>query len=54
LILSDINMPGMTGGAFAQGQGASTRCPCHHDHRYGDADTKRMALENGADTLQAY
>ena len=34
LILSDINMPGMTGpGTLAQGQGTTTRGPSYHDHR---------------------
>jgi hypothetical protein len=26
------------------------RCPDHHDHAYGDAETKRRALESGADS----
>ena len=32
LILSDINMPGMTGLELSQGQGCSTRCAGHNDH----------------------
>jgi CheY-like chemotaxis protein len=33
LILSDINMPGMTGlETIAEGQGSKTGRPSHHDH----------------------
>ena len=33
LILSDINMPGMTSRTIAEGQGCAPGCPRHHDHR---------------------
>ena len=33
LILSDINMPGMSGLNSAQGQGTTTKRSCHYDHR---------------------
>jgi CheY-like chemotaxis protein len=33
------------------GQGLATGRPRHHDNRHGDAETKRQALEKGADAL---
>jgi hypothetical protein len=32
-------------------KGIRTRCPDHHDHAYGDAETQRRALESGAEAL---
>ena len=35
----------------AQGKSLSPQCPDHYDHAYGDAETKREALEGGAEAL---
>jgi len=50
LILSDINMPGMTGLELLP-KALRPDVPVIMITAYGDADTKRTALENGADTL---
>jgi len=52
LILSDINMPGMTGlELLPEAKAARPDVPVIMITAYGDADTKRKALENGADAL---
>ena len=52
LILSDINMPGMTGlELLPKAKALRPDVPVIMITAYGDADTKRKALENGADTL---
>jgi CheY-like chemotaxis protein len=49
LILSDVNMPGMTGLPKAKATGPDV--PVIIITAYGDADTKRKALESGAEAL---
>jgi CheY-like chemotaxis protein len=52
LILSDINMPGMTGlELLPKAKAARPDVPIIMITAYGDADTKRQALENGAEAL---
>jgi len=52
LILSDINMPGMTGlDLLPKAKAARPDVPIIMITAYGDADTKRKALENGAEAL---
>jgi CheY-like chemotaxis protein len=52
LILSDINMPGMTGlELLPKAKAARPDVPVIMITAYGDADTKRKALENGAEAL---
>jgi CheY-like chemotaxis protein len=52
LILSDINMPGMTGlELLPQAKALRPDVPVIMITAYGDADTKRKALENGAEEL---
>ena len=52
LILSDINMPGMSGlELLPKAKAARPDVPVIMITAYGDADTKRKALENGADAL---
>src|SRR5580765_6305206 len=52
LILSDINMPGMSGlDLLPKAKAARPDVPVIMITAYGDADTKRKALENGADAL---
>ena len=52
LILSDINMPGMTGlELLPRAKAARPDVPIIMITAYGDADTKRKALENGAEAL---
>ena len=52
LILSDINMPGMTGlELLPKARVARPDVPIIMITAYGDADTKRKALEAGAETL---
>ena len=52
LILSDINMPGMTGlELLPKAKALRPDVPVIMITAYGDADTKQKALENGADTL---
>src|SRR5262249_3036817 len=52
LILSDINMPGMTGlELLPKAKAARPDVPVIMITAYGDADTKRKALEGGADAL---
>jgi CheY-like chemotaxis protein len=52
LILSDINMPGMTGlELLPKVKAAQLDVPVIMITAYGDADTKRKALENGAEGL---
>src|SRR6476661_9414922 len=52
LILSDINMPGMTGlELLPKAKAARPDVPVIMITAYGDADTKRKALESGADAL---
>ena len=52
LILSDINMPGMTGlELLPKAKAARPDVPVIMITAYGDAETKRNALENGADAL---
>jgi CheY-like chemotaxis protein len=52
LILSDINMPGMTGlELLPKVKEARPDVPVIMITAYGDADTKRTALESGADAL---
>ncbi len=52
LILSDINMPGMSGlELLPKAKGARPDVPIIMITAYGDADTKRKALESGAEAL---
>jgi CheY-like chemotaxis protein len=52
LILSDINMPGMTGlELLPVVRAARPDVPVIMITAYGDAETKRKALENGAEAL---
>ena len=52
LILSDINMPGMTGlELLPKAKAARPDVPVIMITAYGDAETKRKALEAGADAL---
>jgi CheY-like chemotaxis protein len=52
LILSDINMPGMSGlELLPRAKALRPDVPVIMITAYGDADTKRKALENGAETL---
>jgi CheY-like chemotaxis protein len=52
LILSDINMPGMTGlELLPKAKAARPDVPIIMITAYGDAETKRKALENGAEAL---
>ena len=52
LILSDINMPGMTGlELLPKAKALRPNVPVIMITAYGDEDTKRTALERGAETL---
>ncbi len=52
LVLSDINMPGMSGlELLPQAKAARPDVPVIMITAYGDAETKRKALERGADAL---
>ena len=52
LILSDINMPGMTGlELLPKAKAARPDVPVIMITAYGDAETKRKALEAGAEAL---
>ena len=52
LILSDINMPGMSGlELLPKAKAMRPEVPIIMITAYGDADTKRKALENGAASL---
>lgn len=52
LILSDINMPGMTGlELLPKAKATRPKVPVIMITAYGDAETKRKVLENGADAL---
>ena len=52
LILSDINMPGMSGlELLPKAKAARPDVPIVMITAYGDAETKRKALENGAEAL---
>jgi CheY-like chemotaxis protein len=52
LILSDINMPGMSGlELLPKAKAARPDVPIIMITAYGDAETKRKALEAGADAL---
>ena len=52
LILSDINMPGMTGlELLPKAKAMRPDVPVIMITAYGDPDTKRRALEGGADAL---
>ena len=52
LILSDINMPGMSGlELLPKARAARPDVPIIMITAYGDAETKRRALENGAEAL---
>ena len=52
LILSDINMPGMTGlELLPKAKALRPDVPVIMITAYGDEDTKRTALERGAETL---
>jgi len=52
LILSDINMPGMSGlKLLPKAKALRPDVPIIMITAYGDAETKRKALENGAETL---
>jgi len=52
LILSDINMPGMSGlDLLPKAKAARPDVPVIMITAYGDAETKRKALESGAEAL---
>src|SRR5471030_3161020 len=52
LILSDINMPGMSGlELLPKAKAIRPDVPIIMITAYGDAETKRRALENGAEAL---
>ena len=52
LILSDINMPGMSGlELLPMAKALRPDVPVIMITAYGDAETKRKALENGAEAL---
>ena len=52
LILSDINMPGMSGlELLPKAKAMRPDIPIIMITAYGDADTKRQAIENGAEAL---
>ena len=52
LILSDINMPGMSGlELLPKAKAARPDVPVIMITAYGDAESKRKALENGAEAL---
>jgi CheY-like chemotaxis protein len=52
LILSDINMPGMSGlELLPKARALRPDVPVIMITAYGDAETKRQALENGAEAL---
>jgi CheY-like chemotaxis protein len=52
LILSDINMPGMSGlELLPEAKALRPDVPIIMITAYGDAETKRKALENGAESL---
>jgi CheY-like chemotaxis protein len=52
LILSDVNMPGMSGlELLPKARAARPDVPIIMITAYGDADTKRKALEGGAEAL---
>ena len=52
LILSDINMPGMSGlELLPKAKALRPGVPIIMITAYGDAETKRKALENGAESL---
>ena len=52
LILSDVNMPGMSGlDLLPKARAARPDVPIIMITAYGDAETKRKALEGGAETL---
>ena len=52
LILSDINMPGMSGlELLPKARAMRPDVPIIMITAYGDAETKRQALENGAEAL---
>ncbi|MGA7023138.1 MAG: response regulator [Pseudolabrys sp.] len=52
LILSDINMPGMTGlDLLPKAKAVRPDVPVIMITAYGDAETKRKALESGAEAL---
>jgi CheY-like chemotaxis protein len=52
LILSDINMPGMSGlEMLPKARAARPDVPVIMITAYGDAETRRRALENGAEAL---
>jgi CheY-like chemotaxis protein len=52
LILSDINMPGMSGlELLPRAKALRPNVPVIMITAYGDAETKRKALENGAEAL---
>ena len=52
LILSDINMPGMSGlELLPKAKALRPDVPVIMITAYGDAETKRKALEKGADAL---
>ena len=52
LVLSDINMPGMTGlELLRKAKALRPDVPIVMITAYGDAETKRKALENGAEAL---
>jgi CheY-like chemotaxis protein len=52
LILSDINMPGMSGlELLPKAKALRPEVPVIMITAYGDAETKRRALENGAEAL---
>ena len=54
LILSDINMPGMSGlELLPKAKALRPDVPVIMITAYGDAETKRKALENGAEALFA-